>query len=163
MVCFGCAPPVMLAPSLNLVGHFPRACAICAHPARLRPAAHLSPRVVMPSLCDSTGREGVRSVAELRYFQGHDHEKHVCGAPRACPGPQPLVRFSPCACAAWAAAPHPPVYQPAHLAPHRVCPPIDSAGGECVQSAAELRHVQGHEHEGRVCGALRACLGPQPL
>ena len=43
-----------------------------------------------------------------------------------------------------------------------VCPPFDSAASVCVQPAAGLRHVQGHNHEHHVRGAPCACPGPQP-
>ena len=41
-----------------------------------------------------------------------------------------------------------------------MCPPLDSAGHEGVQPAAQLRHVQGHSHGVHVLRALRACPGP---
>ena len=45
-------------------------------------------------------------------------------------------------------------------ASHPACrrPPSDSAGRIAVQPAAELRHVQRHEHVRHVCGAPRECL-----
>ena len=46
---------------------------------------------------------------------------------------------------------------------HAACPPFDSAGRVCVQPAAQLRHVQGHEHGRHVRSALRACPGPHSL
>ena len=53
---------------------------------------------------------------------------------------------------------------PAHLSTASLRLPCDSTERECVQSAAEFRLVQGHDHEKNVCGALLACPGgPQPL
>ena len=46
---------------------------------------------------------------------------------------------------------------------HIACPPFDSAEREGVQPAAQLRHVQGHDHVRHVLGALRACPGPHSL
>ena len=41
-----------------------------------------------------------------------------------------------------------------------VCPLLNSAGRVGVQPAAELRHVQSHNHARHVLRALRACPGP---
>ena len=84
------------------------------------------------------------------------------GSPRAC-------RLRPPS-----ALPPPGPYR----APHRKCPPSDSAARVDVQPAAELRHVQRHEHGRHVSGALRtrptppsppparcayAAISPRPL
>ena len=42
-----------------------------------------------------------------------------------------------------------------HISPRIACPPFDSAAR--VQPAAELRHLQRHDHVSHVPGALRAC------
>ena len=68
------------------------------------------------------------------------------------------------ACAA--AASHTPASRPAPRAASHA-PPFDSAGRAGLQSAAELRHLQGHDHDKHtwryVRCALRACPGPQAL
>eukprot|EP00964_Phaeocystis_antarctica_P093581 scaffold60420_cov51-Phaeocystis_antarctica.AAC.1 len=51
---------------------------------------------------------------------------------------------------------------PVRTRPGIVCPPCDSAVHVQVQPAAELRHVQGHNHVPHVQRALRACSAPQP-
>ena len=56
----------------------------------------------------------------------------------------------------------PPACQPGHLPPHRMPSLRLSAARVGVQPAAELRHLQRHEHGLHVHRALRACLGPQP-
>eukprot|EP00964_Phaeocystis_antarctica_P163626 scaffold140127_cov247-Phaeocystis_antarctica.AAC.2 len=43
------------------------------------------------------------------------------------------------------------------------CAPFDSAGRVCVRPAAQLRHVQRHDHGRHVRRALRACPGPHSL
>eukprot|EP00964_Phaeocystis_antarctica_P130692 scaffold94562_cov58-Phaeocystis_antarctica.AAC.9 len=49
---------------------------------------------------------------------------------------------------------------PAHTSLRIVRPPFDSAGRVGLQPAAELRHVQRHNHAPHVRGALRACPSP---
>eukprot|EP00964_Phaeocystis_antarctica_P057098 scaffold33741_cov63-Phaeocystis_antarctica.AAC.9 len=67
---------------------------------RLRPrpsclSAHTSPRIVRPAF-DSAGNGGLQPATEFRHIQGHKHAPDVLRALRACPGPQPSVRPSPC-------------------------------------------------------------------
>merc|ERR1712194_40670 len=57
----------------------------------------------------------------------------------------------------------PPSRLPARTASHIACPPFVSAGREGVQPAAQLRHVQGHDHVPHVLRALRACPPPPSL
>ena len=60
--------------------------------------------------------------------------------------------------------PHPrPSRLPARTSPPRIaCPPFDSAVRVCLQPAAELRHLQRHDHELHVLCALSAhALGAQ--
>eukprot|EP00964_Phaeocystis_antarctica_P143392 scaffold108938_cov51-Phaeocystis_antarctica.AAC.3 len=71
----------------------------------------------------------------------------VSGHPRACR----LRRCRPTPC-----------HLPARTSPRISCPPSDSAVRDGVQPAAELRHVQGHDHALDVRRALHACPGPQP-
>ena len=47
-----------------------------------------------------------------------------------------------------------------HLSSRVACPPFYSAGRVGVQPAAQLRHVQRHDHVPDVRGALRACPAP---
>eukprot|EP00964_Phaeocystis_antarctica_P103321 scaffold68611_cov53-Phaeocystis_antarctica.AAC.1 len=64
--------------------------------------------------------------------------------------------------AACAAAALCPSRHPARTSPRIVRPPFDSAERGGLQPAAELQHVQRHEHVRRVLRALRACSAPQP-
>ena len=59
----------------------------------------------------------------------------------------------------------PPSHLPARTSrPRIVSPPCDSAGRVCLQPAADLRHVQGHEHGRDVLRALAARgLAPRAL
>eukprot|EP00964_Phaeocystis_antarctica_P055512 scaffold32656_cov108-Phaeocystis_antarctica.AAC.3 len=53
---------------------------------------------------------------------------------------------------------HPTPSRPPGRTSSRIpCPPFDSAGYVGVQPAAQLRHVQGHDHGLHVLRALRAC------
>jgi len=80
-------------------------------------------------------------------------------------GPQALSRaFSPCmplVCRHH--TPGPPASRLAPLPPRIACPPSDSAVGDGLQPAAELRHLQRHRHELHVLRALRACPWPPSL
>jgi hypothetical protein len=61
---------------------------------------------------------------------------------------------------------HPgPSRLPARTSPPRIaCPPLDSAARVGLQPAAELRHLQRHDHARHVPGALSArALGPLAL
>jgi hypothetical protein len=60
---------------------------------------------------------------------------------------------------------HRPSRLPARTSPPRIaCPPFDSAARVGLQPAAELRHLQRHDHGRHVPGALSArALGPQAL
>ena len=51
---------------------------------------------------------------------------------------------------------------PARTSACILCPPFDSAVRVGVRPAAELRHVQGHNHEQHVQRALCACPSPRP-
>ena len=75
--------------------------------------------------------------------------------PRACSRAYRVWRY----CPAYA---HPPPY-PAHLAPHIVCPPIDSTGSVIVQPTGDLRYVQGQSHGRHVSGALHTCSDPHSV
>ena len=55
------------------------------------------------------------------------------------------------------------LHRPAPRPTHRTMPPFDSAASVGVQPAAELRHVQRHNHARHVCGALHATLPPPHL
>ena len=132
------------------------------------PPARTTPGIVCPP-CDSAEGEGVQSAAELRHVQGHDHEKHVfCALPaQSRTGPQAFSWGPARACAACGRRrPIPTRLCRAARTSARVVympSPFDSAGGGGVQSAAELRHVQGRDDVRHVSGPLRACLEPQPL
>eukprot|EP00964_Phaeocystis_antarctica_P032960 scaffold18676_cov52-Phaeocystis_antarctica.AAC.3 len=70
-----------------------------------------------------------------------------------CPAPNLQSRALPCTLL----APRSPAASrlPTRtLAPHRMCPPFDSAGRVGVQPAAELRHLQRHDHGPHVQRAL---------
>ena len=116
------------------------------------PGPHLDPRFVCPP-CDSAGRVGLQPAAELRYVQRHKHAGHVqCACPRPVRPPQPSPSLR-AACAV--SSPRPP---PSHLSrpaarPRFVSSPCDSAGRGGLQPAAELQHVQRHDHVRNVCGA----------
>ena len=66
----------------------------------------------------------------------------------------------PCPCMPLAPPPPHALRLPARTSPRIVRPPSDSAASVGVQPAAELRHVQRHNHELHVPGALRACPAP---
>ena len=106
--------------------------------------------------CGSAGSKCVQPATESRYVQRHRHARNVLGARMPC---APNLQWRPllhAACAAVARRLPPPGPQLApHVAPHER--PCDSAAGKRVQSAAEPRHVQRHEHAVHVPGALRAC------
>jgi hypothetical protein len=119
------------------------------------PPAYSPLRTACPSF-DSAVRVGVQPAAELRRIQRHRHGKHVLGTLRACPGPHDL---------SWASSPRAcrrptPSRLPACTSAHIVRPPFDSAARAGVQPAAELGHIQRHEHGRHVCGG---CPCPQAL
>jgi len=131
----------------------------CLRPHALNLSACKSPPSPMPPLIyalpvDSAGRASVQPAAEPRHVQRHEHAVHVSGALRACPC-HPLPSRAH-------AARHlghrthalPSPGPPAALS---ACLPLDSAERASVQPAAELRHLQRHDHGVHVFGALRAC------
>ena len=107
--------------------------------------------------CGSAGSKCVQPATESRYVQRHRHARNVLGALMPC---APNLQWRPllhAACAAVARRLPPPGPQLApHVAPHER--PCDSAASKRVQSAAEPRHVQRHEHGLHVLCARRACL-----
>ena len=105
--------------------------------------------------CHSAGRDGVRPAAELRHIQRHGHEQHVSRALRACPASSLHSWVLP-ACCLRRRRPT-PSRLPACMSPLSLSFLFASAGREGVQPAAELRHVQRHNHGIHVPGALRAC------
>jgi len=119
-----------------------------SRPAPPRPASHT------PAF-DSAARYGFQPAAELRHIQRHGHGLHVLRALRACPAPQPSVGAFP----VHAPLAPPPLHAASRPAasPRAAYPPFDSAARHGFQPAAELRHVQRHEHAQHVQGALRAC------
>ena len=77
-------------------------------------------------------------------------------------GPQPSSRPVPTRAACAATAPT-PSRLPLRTSTHIVYPAFDLAARACVQSAAQLRHVQHHNHGQHVLRALRVCPGPPAL
>ena len=101
------------------------------------------------------GRVGVEPAAELRHVQRPTHGLHVQGALRACPASSLHSWALPAHCLRRG---HPtPSSLPTPMLPLFLCTPLDSAGRVDVQPAAELRHLQRHNHDVHVSGALRAC------
>jgi len=80
-------------------------------------------------------------------------------------GPQALSQAIPVHAALVVPPPHRrPSRLRARTSPPRIaCPPLDSAGRVGLQPAAELRHLQRHDHELHVLRALRACPWPPSL
>ena len=132
-------------------------------PSRL-PARTSPPRIACPPF-DSAVHVGLQPAAELRHLQRHDHVLHVRGALRACPWPPSLESglFRACPlCAAHTTGP--PASRLAPLPPRIACPPFDSTARVGLQPAAELRHLQRHDHALHVQRALSArALAPQAL
>ena len=150
------------------------------------PGPHLARHRACPPF-DSAGRAQVQPAGELRHVQRHNHGRNVLRALAACTLPPSLqlgppraralllVPCSACApCSSCArrprALPEPPhsrvlrmragcaAAAPDTLLRQRVqTPPFDSADCAEVQPAAELQHVQRHEHG---CHVLRA-LAPR--
>ena len=138
------------------------------HPRPSRLPACTSPaRIACPPL-DSAARVGLQPAAELGHLQRHDHALHVLRALSArALGPQALSRATSTCMPLVVPPPHhtgPPASRLAPLPPRIACPPLDSAGRVSLQPAAELRHLQRHDHEQHVLCALSArALGPQAL
>ena len=130
----------------------------CRLPLLSPPASHALPST-------GAGRVDLQPAAELRHLQRHDHGLHVRCALRACPWPQALSRaFSLCmplVCRHHTTGP--PACRLPLLSPPIACPPFDSAEREGLQPAAELRHLQRHDHARNVLRALRACPWPPSL
>jgi len=105
----------------------------------------------------SAGHVGIQPAAEPRHVQRHRHGVHVSRAFRACPALSLHSRGLPAACATDHRTP--PFRLLARMSPLLLCfpPCFSSAERVGVQPATELRHVQRHEHEVDVWGALRAC------
>ena len=123
------------------------------------PDQHPPPRRI-PTPCNSAVLGCLQSAAELRHVQGHNDVVHVSGAyPR--PDNQPRALLS---CRLRRRPRPPPSHLPARTSPRVVCPPCDSADRGCLQPAAELRHVQGHNDAVHVlCAYARSDLQPRAL
>jgi len=156
---------------------------LCLHPAWAAAAptpsrlpARLSPLFLCLPFRLAAVRVRVQPATELQHLQRHAHGLHVSRALRACPcqpPPQFWVLFlhpalrrplpaastlgsSACTLLAPPPPPRPPASMPA-CRPLFYAFPFDSAVLVGVQPAAELRHVQRHEHVPNVYRALRAC------
>ena len=90
----------------------------------------------MPAFGLAAGRVRVQPAAELQHVQRPEHGVHASGALRACPC-HPLTSRAHAARHLGHRSPGPPAALSA-------CLPLDSAGHDCVQPAAELRHLQLH-------------------
>eukprot|EP00964_Phaeocystis_antarctica_P028545 scaffold16104_cov47-Phaeocystis_antarctica.AAC.4 len=148
-----------------LVRSYPR-----ARPCTLRapPGSHLAPHR-MPSVPLSAVRVGVQPAAELRHLQRHIHVGHALRALLPVPScPESADEPSSARCVHRR---RPPPFLPPgpNLAPHRTPPFRLSAVRVGVQPAAELRHLQCHEHELHVPRALlpvpcpKSAVEPSPL
>eukprot|EP00964_Phaeocystis_antarctica_P041071 scaffold23483_cov58-Phaeocystis_antarctica.AAC.1 len=121
----------------------------------------------MPSSRLSAGRVGVQPAAELRHLQRHDHAHHVRCA--LLPVPSPNLQSSPPLHAACTAVGRHLRLAGLHIAPHRTPFFRRSAVRVGVQPAAELRHLQRHNHEPHVPGVLlpvpcsESAVEPSPL
>eukprot|EP00964_Phaeocystis_antarctica_P100068 scaffold65777_cov53-Phaeocystis_antarctica.AAC.1 len=144
--------------------------------------SYLAPHRMCPPF-ESAGDGGVQPAAELRHVQGLGHELHGLGALHPCPVCPLCARYLSCATVALrppkcTSRPTPFVSRIAiccrpHLAPHRMPSVRLSAGRVGVQPAAELRHLQRHEHERHSSPPLHAACaavvhrfpppGPQPI
>ena len=126
------------------------------------------PRLVphrMPSFRLTAARVGVQPATELRHVQRHIHGLHVLRAFRSVTSQSAVLSSSPLR----AACTHRD--RPRHCTlPHQrseprpapyICPPFDSAGCVGVQPAAELRHLQRHNHGLHVLRALLPVPCPQ--
>eukprot|EP00964_Phaeocystis_antarctica_P153110 scaffold121228_cov36-Phaeocystis_antarctica.AAC.1 len=149
------------APNLSSVPPLHAACpAVARHlppPGPLPLAPHR-----MPSFRISAVRVGVQSAAELRHLQRHKHAGHVLRALLPA-SPAPNLQPSPLPHAACTAVAHrllPP--RPLPLTPHRMPSFRLSTEYKGVQPAAELRHLQRHNHAIHVLGALLPVPCPQP-
>eukprot|EP00964_Phaeocystis_antarctica_P150313 scaffold117706_cov69-Phaeocystis_antarctica.AAC.1 len=97
----------------------------------------------IPSFRLSAESVGVQPAAELRHLQRHGHERHVPGALLPVPCPQSAVK--PC---------------PTRRGRSR-SPATSLSTRVGVQRAAELRHLQRHNHVPDVSGALLPLTLPQ--
>ena len=117
------------------------------------PASHA------PFRLGSTRRSSTSRLAST------DPRSRTCATCSTCaprvPCPPSLESGPPRACRLRRRHPT-PSRLPGRTSSRVACPPFDSAVRVGVQPAAQLRHVQGHEHEWHVLRALRACPVPQP-
>ena len=110
----------------------------------------------MPSFRLSAASVGVQPAAELRHLQCHGHDHHVLRALLPMPFPQSSVEPSPARCVHRGRPPPPASRSAPRPASHALLSTLGTAGREGVQPAAELRHLQRHEHGRHVLRALRA-------
>ncbi len=126
------------------------------------PPARTTPGIVCPP-CDSAEGEGVQSAAELRHVQGvRTCQECLRCAPRV-PGSPTFRRALSPPCVCRLVRRPTPACLPAPASRPASCMPsyFVSTGRVGVQSAAELRHVQGHDHGKNACGALLPCPAPR--
>ena len=126
------------------------------------PGPHLTPHPACPPFGDS--RQHASSFNQpLSFDTSSVTNMWATFSVRSSPCPTPNLQSSPPVHAACAAvARHLPPPGP-HLAPHRMPSfHFDLAASGGVQPAAELRHVQRHDHGIHVQRAPRACPGPRP-
>eukprot|EP00964_Phaeocystis_antarctica_P034498 scaffold19637_cov48-Phaeocystis_antarctica.AAC.1 len=151
--CSMCAPPRALPPICS------RATTARWTPSPPSAGPHPHSASHTPFLLSAV-RVGVQPATELRHLQRHDHERHVLRALLPVPCSQSAVEPSPLHAACPAVARRPPASGP-HLAPQHMPSFRLSAGRDGVQPAAELRHLQRHEHAVHVLRALRPMPCPQ--
>eukprot|EP00964_Phaeocystis_antarctica_P032959 scaffold18676_cov52-Phaeocystis_antarctica.AAC.2 len=148
-------------PAPNLQSSPPLRPACTAVARRLPPQGpHLAPHRV-PSVRLSAGRVGVQPAAELRHLQRHEHAPDVLRALLLVPCPISAVEPPAPARCLYRRRPPPPVPSGSNIVPHRMPSFRLSAGRGGVQPAAELRHLQRHDHEPHVPGALLPVPCPQ--
>ena len=147
-------------PTPNLQSSPPLHAACTADAFHLLPPGPNLAQHCMPSFRLSAVRVSVQPAGELRHLQRHEHGLHVRGALRPMPCPQSAVEPSPCTLLT---PPSSAAFQPLArtLAPLRM--PSFRLSAVCVgvQPAAELRHLQRHEHARHVRGALLPVACPQ--
>eukprot|EP00964_Phaeocystis_antarctica_P128453 scaffold92250_cov61-Phaeocystis_antarctica.AAC.6 len=132
---------------------------------RLRATLYRPPaRIISCTMCPpfvSAGRVGIQPAAELRHLQRHRHVWHVLRALLPLPCSQSAVEPSPARRVHRGRPPPPASWYTLHLAPHRMLSFRLSAASEGVQPAAELRHLQRHNHGSDVRRALHSpCPAP---